>query len=466
MTPKTTRALLIALCCILAVILAGLVIFVITCEDAPEAPAPTQPTTVETTPPTEITTQPTVETTVVTEPTEVTTEPATEPPTEPQPISYTLSFVGDCVLTDVNGRTGPLSFEYEVGTNYDYPFLNVADFFRNDDYTFANLECALSLTGPTQDKRYVVDADPAYAAVFTGSGIEFANIVNNHTMDRGKEGYQNTLKTLNDVGLHYVEEGKTGIFTTESGLVIGVYTDYFPDSASGVKKGVAKLKDAGAEVIIACFHWGTEYHYKPSAANQKIARAAVDAGADIVYGHHPHVLQPIEEYNGGVIYYSLGNFAFGKAPPDKDSAIIQQEIIREPDGTVHLGQRTVIPCCVSGDENTGNYFQPYLLKEDSAAYARVLRKLSGTYEKDVLVVSWREDLYPDATEPTEPSTEPTEPGDPADPTDPEPTPSEPTPDPSEPAPEPSEPTPEPSEPDPEPPKDPDPEPEGGEPPAV
>ena len=109
-------------------------------------------------------------------------------------------------------------------------------------------------------------------------------------------------------------------------------------------------------------------------------KAAIDAGANIVWGHHPHVLQPIEEYNGGIIYYSLGNFAFGgnSVPKDHDTAVLQQEIIREPDGSIHLGKLTIIPCSVSSIKERNN-FQPTPYEEGSEEYKRVLSKLDGTY---------------------------------------------------------------------------------------
>ena len=108
--------------------------------------------------------------------------------------------------------------------------------------------------------------------------------------------------------------------------------------------------------------------------------AAIDAGADIVFGTHPHVLQPIEYYADGVIYYSLGNFSFGGngAPDDYDTALLQQEVIRQPDGTVELGELTRIPACISSIPERNN-FQPTPMEPGSEAYDRVLSKLDGSF---------------------------------------------------------------------------------------
>ncbi len=459
MKQQALRSLLIALCCILsAVLLAALGIAVHLTQQrltpAPTEPAvTTQPTQIpaQTTAPAETTaptTQPTtapVETTAPTEATEA-TEAATVPTeTEPtEPNRFVLTFVGDCTLADVQEKS---YFADTVGSDYLYPMEYVRHIFTADDYTFANLECALTTATKAQDKRYAFKGKPEYTRIFTENGIEFANVVNNHAFDYGRTGYNHTLEALDSAGLAYVERKKTGIFTTESGLVIGVYTDNFPTGTEGIAKNIASLKDQGAQVIVAVYHWGTEYYYQPDKLTQKIAHATIDAGADIVYGHHPHVLQNIEEYNDGVIFYSLGNFCFGgnANPPDKDTAILQQEILRTEDGRYILGQLTRIPCYVTSLLTWGNDFRPMPMEPGTEAYDRVLRKLAGTYEKKFLQVSYRDDLFPEETEPsTEPSetvpeTQPTEPSE----TTPETQPTEPsteaTQPPAEPPAEPTEP---------------------------
>ena len=133
-------------------------------------------------------------------------------------------------------------------------------------------------------------------------------------------------------------------------------------------------------MIVCAFHWGRENTFRPTEAQQELARAAIDAGANIIWGHHPHVLQPIEEYNGGIIYYSLGNFAFGgnNSPKDYNTALVQQEVIRDVDGTIKLGELTIVPCSVSSVANPNN-FQPTPYEVGSKEYEKTMSKLDGTY---------------------------------------------------------------------------------------
>lgn len=365
-----------------------------------QPPTPSQ-TTAPTTQPT--TAPATVPTTVPDE----TTVPTTAPTEPPQPEYFTLSFAGDCTLGNHITKTGPYSFIGTVGDNYAYPFADVQQWFANDDCTFVNLECALTDGGtPNTNKKFTFKGPSAYTAILTEGSVEFANVVNNHAKDYGTSGYKDTLANLDAVNVYYAEEDDTRVFTTESGLTVGVYASYFPTSTWGVSKRIDAMKAEGAEIIIVAVHWGEEYDYHPNSNEKKMAHQFIDAGADIVWGHHPHVLQDIEEYNGGIIYYSLGNFSFGgnSSPSDKDTAIIQQQIVREPDGTVHLGEMTIIPCHVSGILTWGNDYQPTPMDVNSEAYLRTLSKLDGSYDKERGDVPYRDDLNP--TEPTEGETVP------------------------------------------------------------
>ena len=139
-------------------------------------------------------------------------------------------------------------------------------------------------------------------------------------------------------------------------------------------------------------HWGDEGSYSPNEKQQSMGHMAIDAGVDIVYGHHSHTLQRIEPYNGGIIYYSLGNFSFGgnRNPKDSDTAIIQQEVLRYEDGTVVLGDLKVIPCSVSSAQTWNNY-QPTPYAADDIACSRIYDKLQGSYEGDDVYVPYLEE---------------------------------------------------------------------------
>lgn len=320
----------------------------------------------------------------------VTTVPATTPATQPAPKptepeakeeEFLLTFVGDCTLGSMPSWFGrKSSFVRTIGTDYDYPFANVRQYFEKDDLTMINLESVLADSGKGADKRFVFRGPSDYIQMLTGASVEAVTLANNHTMDFGKQGYNNTLRILNDAGIAYVEESNTKLIATESGLIIGFYADYEEITEDEILLHINDLKKAGAELIVCAFHWGVEGSYRANNDQKRIANTALEAGAHIVCGHHPHVLQKIEKRENGVIYYSLGNFSFGgnDRPRDKDSAIIQQKIIRQADGEILLGETNIIPVAISSAKSWNNY-QPTPCEKESEQYQRILSKLDGSF---------------------------------------------------------------------------------------
>ena len=319
--------------------------------------------------------------------------------TEPQSQRFVLTFVGDCTFGNLVGEDTNSGFIGTVGEDYDYPFADVVEHFRGDDCTFVNLEGVLTKQDTLEERLFAFKGPPEYTEILVRGSVEFANVANNHRMDYGWGGYADTMDALSAEGIHYADSEHYTVFSTASGLRIGVFASRSGLMWQQISDAVTAMREQGAELIIASMHWGDEYWYEPNSDQTGWARLAIDAGVDIVYGHHPHVLQPVEEYNGGIIYYSLGNFSYGGNydPADKDTAILQQEVLRDPDGTVRLGQLTVIPCYVSGI-NPGNDFQPTPMDPDSEDYARVLNKLDGTHPEQYVDASYREDLSPPAEE--------------------------------------------------------------------
>ncbi|MBQ1281977.1 MAG: CapA family protein [Oscillospiraceae bacterium] len=333
-------------------------------------------------------------------------EPEPQPEPEPEPAvqvsgqlvlrerteeKHLLTFAGDCTLaSDAMSYGAPGTFVGIVGDNYAYPLASVQEYFGNDDCTFINLECSFTEMTNTIGTLFAFRGPPEYTNILTQGSVEFASFSNNHIYDYGEYGYNDTKEVLDAAGIPYVETNSSKVFTTESGLTVGVYATYFAriDELDMVAE-IQALRDSGVDLVIASMHWGVEGTYRPTYDQEYYGHLAIDSGADIVYGHHPHVLQRIEEYGDGIIYYSLGNFSFGgnTNPRDMDTAIIQQEIIRGIDGEIRLGEMTLIPCSVSS-VITHNDYQPTPLTEDNDAYARALSKLDGTFEGADLVVDY------------------------------------------------------------------------------
>lgn len=325
----------------------------------------------------------TMETTAVAESvTEAVTEPTTAPTeTEPQEERFLLTFVGDCTLGSNPSNTyAGYGFIKTVGEDYGHPFRNIIHYFENDEATFINLEGPLTNEGNPMVKKHTFRGPTDYVNIITQNSVEFVSLANNHTMDYGQVGYDSTLETLNNAGVPYVERDCSTVITTENGLTIGIYgaVYYLLDEADMVSE-ITALKEQGCDLVIYAPHWGTEGNYLPTQQQIDLGHAAIDAGADIVWGSHPHVLEPIEEYNGGVIYYSMGNFSFGGNgyPVDYDTALIQQEVIRDAEG-VRLGERIIVPCNVSSVAGRNN-FQPTPYDAGTEEYTRVLTKLDGTF---------------------------------------------------------------------------------------
>ena len=296
--------------------------------------------------------------------------------------TFVLTFAGDCTLGALpSQQTAEVGIIRTVGTDYGYPFRNVSDYFTQDDATFINLEGPLTDEGYPADKTYPFRGPTHFINILMENSIEMVSLANNHTMDYGKVGYESTISLLQGAEVSYVEQNSTLLMTLDGGLKVGVFgMVYLSMDVQKMETGIASLREQGAELVIVAPHWGYEGSYRINEEQKRIAHAAIDAGADIVWGSHPHVLQPVEEYGDGIIYYSMANFCFGGngKPDDFDTALLQQEVIRHPDGTVELGKLERIPCRISSNLFVNN-FQPTPLQPGTPEYNRVLSKLDGTY---------------------------------------------------------------------------------------
>ena len=336
-----------------------------------------------------------VEETLPTETTEVTVPPTTLPPetepptTDPEPTEteppeeyFYLTFAGDCTFGgEPKIYYAPWGFLNTVKEDYGWPFRNVMEWFGNDDFTMVNMEGVLCDSGNPVDKKFTFRGPTSFVNILTENSVEAVTLANNHSMDYGWNGYASTKATLEAAEMPYVEKQSTLLFTTGSGLTIGIYAEeYTAMDLDLLTRSVAQLREQGAELIVYAVHWGAEGHFYPQDHQIEYAHQVIDAGVDIIYGSHPHVLQPVEEYNGGIIFYSLGNFSFGgnMYPKDLDTAVVRQQVIRQGD-EIRLGELTVIPCSCSSIPVRNNY-QPTPYGEGTEEYQRVLDKLAGLWK--------------------------------------------------------------------------------------
>jgi len=255
----------------------------------------------------------------------------------------TFAFVGDVLL----GETVGTMLEQR---GYDYPYEHVADLLRGADIAGANLETAVAAAGEKrQQKQYEFRSDPKALPAFREAGFDIVSLANNHSMDFGAEGLRETMRHLEANEIAHVGAGENAeeayaprIFE-RNGLRVAVlgFSRVIPDvswKAGRNNIGLAESYDyrmpveaienasAEADIVVVFAHWGDEGVEEAHPQEQiELARRYVDAGADIVVGTHPHVLQGFEHYNGGWIAYSLGNFIFTKSkdPLTYNSGILE-----------------------------------------------------------------------------------------------------------------------------------------------
>jgi poly-gamma-glutamate capsule biosynthesis protein CapA/YwtB (metallophosphatase superfamily) len=297
------------------------------------------------------------------------------------PVSLTFSVVGDCTLgTDE-------TFDYDTSLNAyyenygaDYFLQNVKDIFSADDLTIANFEGTLTDSDEREDKTFAFKAPASYASILTGGSVEAVNTANNHSHDYGDQSFDDTLAALDDAGIVHFGYDETAVMDVKGikvGLV-GIYELYdHLEREQQLKDNIAKVKADGAQLIVVIFHWGNETETVPDSNQTTLGRIAIDEGADLVCGHHPHVLQGIETYKGRNIVYSLGNFCFGgnSSPSDMDTMIYQQTFTIDADGVKKDNVTNIIPCSISSAAYDGyNNYQPTPAEGDEAT--RILGKIN------------------------------------------------------------------------------------------
>lgn len=295
-----------------------------------------------------------------------------------EPVQITVSTAGDCTLGTDEGFDQSTSLNaYYNEQGGAYFFQNVKSIFDADDLTIVNMEGTLTTSDSRAEKLYAFKGDPSFVDILTNGSVEAANMANNHSKDYGETSYDDTVKYLEEAGITTFGYDKTAVMEIK-GLKVGLVGIYVladgMEREEQLKNNIAAVKEEGANLVIVSFHWGEERETVPNEIQKNLAHIAVDHGADLVVGHHPHVLQGIETYNGKKIVYSLGNFCFGgnKNPSDKDTMIFQQTFTFKG-GELQVDDVTnIIPCSISSSSSRNNY-QPTPAEGDEKT--RIMEKI-------------------------------------------------------------------------------------------
>jgi len=247
-------------------------------------------------------------------------------------VTITVSAAGDATLGGDRRWAGYHAFMREFensGRDHSHFLRNVAHIFYESCLSIVNLEGTLTYAYEHIDKEFAFRGPPHFAQILSSSYVDAVTISNNHTIDFGQQGYQDTVNALRAEDIVYFgNEFKT--IMEVNGIKVGMFGyRIWQDTAENrnrIRTAIADLEYRGAQLIIAYFHWGVERENRPEQYQINIGRYTIRNGADLVLGAHPHVVQGIEEYMGRFIVYSLANFCFGgnANPPDQDSFIFQQ----------------------------------------------------------------------------------------------------------------------------------------------
>lgn len=315
--------------------------------------------------------------------------------------SIKISAAGDFTLgsDETYGYDG--SFVHEAEKNDAAYFVKgLNNIFIEDDFTTVNLETTLTNATEKAEKKFRFKGDPSYAKILRLGGIEAVNLANNHIFDYLEKGYTDTKNSLENENIGYFGYGNKYI-TTIKDVKVGAlgyegWADY-KEIRDQINQDIGDLKEQGAQIILVHFHWGNEREYVPTDSQKSLARYTIDSGADLVLGHHPHVVQGIEEYNGKFIVYSLGNFMFGgnRNPSDKDTFVFQQTFHIENGTLTDKKEIDIVPFSISSTTSRNNY-QPTLLTgtEQTRVKEKIIEvsnMINGSnwlvYEKDEQVVT-------------------------------------------------------------------------------
>ncbi len=298
--------------------------------------------------------------------------------------TITVSAAGDCTLSsDVENASGDFFNVYNAKKDPTYFFRKVKKIFAKDDLTIVNFEGTLSNRGRRADKKWAFRANTKYVNILKRGSVEMVSLANNHVYDYGTVAYNDTKKTLKRAGIKYATA-----YTACTKVVKGVKVGFVAISSiennysamAKLKVAMRMVKKQKPQIILVSMHSGNEYTQKISDEQKMLSHLAIKEGADLVIGHHPHIMQGIEKYKGAYILFSLGNFCFGgnTNPPDKDCYIGQMKFAIRNGKLVRKSNPRVIPCRISSVSYRNNY-QPMVCTR--SARKQVIRRLNSYSKK-------------------------------------------------------------------------------------
>lgn len=306
------------------------------------------------------------------------------------PKEIVITVGGDCTIGNTMGQEeSPLGFKTIVNREgLAWPFSGIVGVLSQDDLTIVNCEGTFTDNKDRVDKLYNFKGPLEYAKILTYGSVEAVTLANNHALDYGAAGKEDTMNALNGQGITYFFEKQTAIYDVR-GVKIGLIGNCFPykNEQRDIGDDVKALRKEGCQIVLAIFHWGSEGDYNFTREQRKIGRAAIKAGADAVIGHHPHVIQGIENYEDRYILYSLANLVFGGNvdPKDRDTYLAQFIFTVNEDGSLAgKPELKLIPARLT-QLTKGTDYRPVLV-EDEKEYQRIMKKiLNNSYNMDSFV---------------------------------------------------------------------------------
>ncbi len=299
----------------------------------------------------------------------------------PQQLVFT--FLGDCTLGSTpltrEDKTSFISYVNRFGL--DYPFSGVIDILKNDDLTIANLESVFyDYEANKADKTYNFRAETSWARMLPLSSIEVASLGNNHVGDYGEKGYLATIAALEENGVEYygtTDYGDIAYVYEKGNIKIGflaVYVTYWWLNNQVFIDALKRLDASGVDLLIVSMHAGVEYDIRHDVSQERMMNTFFKYGADMIIGHHPHVIQGIVRQEGKTCLYSLGNFAFGGNKALKSDAcyIAQMTLSFDEEGTYLGHQLNILPCSPSSN---GEYNDYRPVPVNGAAAEKIIKKI-------------------------------------------------------------------------------------------